>query len=67
MARLATQHAIGLAAWDGRQVRPFEAWRSADEFVDSKSGDGHVHLGPWSGQGKDEEEKQHLLRKAAGT
>jgi hypothetical protein len=65
LARLATQRAIKLAAWDGRQVRPFEAWRSADEFVDSKSGDGHVHLGPGNAAARDEEEKHRPLRKAA--
>jgi hypothetical protein len=50
LTKLAEQKMIRLAGWDGREVRPFDAWANADAFVESKSDDGHVHLGPWDGQ-----------------
>lgn len=43
LAKLAEERIIQLAGWDGRALRPFREWLSADEFV-SKAADGHVHV-----------------------
>jgi DNA-binding GntR family transcriptional regulator len=42
LIKLAQQKLICIAEWDGRQVRPLEAWSNAEEFVESKSGEGLV-------------------------
>ena len=44
LAKLADDKMIHLSGWDGRQMRPYSAWQSADEFVDSGTGDGHFHI-----------------------
>jgi hypothetical protein len=50
LTKLAEQKKIRLAGWDGRELRPFAAWRDADEFVESRSDDGHVHVGLWDNE-----------------
>jgi hypothetical protein len=50
LTKLAEQKLIRISGWDGRQVRPLDAWPNADEFVESTSGDGQVHVGPWEPQ-----------------
>ena len=47
LTKLAELKMIRLAGWDGRELRPFTAWRNADEFIESRSDDGHVHVGLW--------------------
>ena len=44
LTKLAQEKRIRLAGWDGKQIRSFDSWASAEEFVESKLGDGHVHL-----------------------
>ena len=44
LAKLADDKMIHLTGWDGRQMRPYSAWQSADEFVDSGTADGHFHI-----------------------
>lgn len=43
LTRLAEERVIQLSGWDGRALRPYREWRSAEEFV-NKAGDGHVHV-----------------------
>jgi len=50
LTKLAEEKKVRLAGWDGRELRPFDAWANADAFVESKSDDGQVHVGPWDGQ-----------------
>ncbi len=44
LAKLADDHLIRVSGWDGREMRPYSSWRSADEFVESSLGDGHLHV-----------------------
>jgi hypothetical protein len=50
LTKLAELKMIRLAGWDGRELRPFTAWRNADEFIESSSDDGHVHVGLWDSE-----------------
>jgi hypothetical protein len=47
LTKLAEQKMIRLSGWDGRELRPFPSWRNAEEFIESRSDDGHVHVGLW--------------------
>jgi len=38
------------AGWDGRALRPFAAWRDADEFIESRWDGGHVRVGLWDNE-----------------
>ena len=44
VAKLAEEKGVRLAGWDGQEVRPIDAWRSANDFVECELGDGHVLL-----------------------
>ena len=50
LTKLAEEKRIHLAGWDGRQMRSFDSWTSAEEFVESKLDEGHVHLDLWEPQ-----------------
>ena len=50
LAKLAEQKMIRLAGWDGRELRPFGAWRDADEFIESRRDGGHVRVGLWNNE-----------------
>jgi hypothetical protein len=41
---------IRLAGWDGRELRPFAAWRDTDEFVESRPDDWARSRGTVGGQ-----------------
>jgi len=45
LAKLAEEKLILLAGWDGRQIRDYKNWPSGDEFINSRLGAGHVHVG----------------------
>lgn len=47
LTKLAEEKMVRLAGWDGRELRPLDAWATADEFVESQFGDGHVLLEFW--------------------
>jgi hypothetical protein len=44
-ADLAQKKLIRLSSWDGRQLRDISTWSSPQEFVQSTSDAGHVHVG----------------------
>lgn len=44
LTRLADERVIQLSGWDGRSLRPYREWATAEEFVNSKEGEGHVHV-----------------------
>ena len=44
LTRMAEENVIRLSGWDGHSMRPYAEWHSADEFVNSKADDGHVHV-----------------------
>jgi Mn-dependent DtxR family transcriptional regulator len=50
LTKLAEEKLIRLAGWDGRELRPFTAWRTADEFIESSLGAGHVHVDLWDNE-----------------
>lgn len=45
LASLAEQKKITLARWDGKELKPFSAWASADEFVKADLCGGQVRIG----------------------
>jgi hypothetical protein len=50
LTKLAEEKLIRLAGWDGRERRPFTAWRTVDEFINSSLGAGHVHVDLWDSE-----------------
>jgi hypothetical protein len=44
IAKLAEQKLIRVAGWDGREVRPYSAWSSAKEFVESQKDGGQLQV-----------------------
>jgi hypothetical protein len=44
LTKLAEEKMVRMVGWDGRELRPLDAWPNADAFVESKFGDGHVLL-----------------------
>jgi hypothetical protein len=50
LTKLAEEKLIRPAGWDGRELRPFTAWRTADEFINSSLGAGHVHVDLWDNE-----------------
>jgi hypothetical protein len=44
-ADLAQKKLIRLSSWDGKQLRDISTWSSPQEFVQSTSDAGHVHVG----------------------
>jgi len=47
IVKLADEQMIRLSGWDGNEIRPYSAWSTAEEFVNSSSGDGHLHVDLW--------------------
>lgn len=45
LTKLAEEKKISLSAWDGRSLKPYRAWGTAEEFVESTYGEGQVHIG----------------------
>lgn len=43
-ADLAQKKLISLSSWDGRQLRDISSWSSPQEFIQSTSDAGHVHV-----------------------
>ena len=44
LAQLADDKIIHLSGWDGRQMKPYSSWPSADSFVDSAPEHCHFHV-----------------------
>lgn len=44
LANLAEEKLIRLSGWDGRQLRPYTAWPSLDEFINSTSDGGNLQV-----------------------
>src|SRR5579864_3676984 len=44
LVNLAEQRLIHLACWDGGRLRPYNTWRSSEEFINSGSGGGYLRI-----------------------
>ena len=44
LVKLADEKLVRLSGWDGHELRPYPAWRSADDFVNSTADGGNVHV-----------------------
>lgn len=44
-ADLAEKKLIHLSSWDGTHLRDFSTWPNAQEFIQSSSDAGHIHVG----------------------
>ena len=44
LTALAEQKKITLTGWDGRELRPYSEWASAEDFVNSHADGGHFRV-----------------------
>ena len=44
LTTLAEQKKITLTGWDGRELRPYSEWASAEDFVNSQADGGHFRV-----------------------
>jgi hypothetical protein len=44
LAELAQEKIVLISGWDGRQMRPIEAWSSPDEFIESRMEGGYLRI-----------------------